>query len=73
MPIVRCDHCRFSFEIKDGDSSPPCRQCGGTTQPLDPNKPRRRETAKTLKMPTVSKPPDAPLIPPQNKNAKDET
>jgi hypothetical protein len=72
MPIVRCDRCRFSFEVKD-TATPPCRQCGGTTQAVDPNKPRRRETAKTLKIPAVPKATDTPpLVPPPPKNKDPE-
>ncbi len=68
MSIVRCDRCRFSFEVKDGEAAPPCRQCGGTTQAVDPKKPRRRETAKTLKIPAVPRPSDVqPLVPPKPK------
>jgi hypothetical protein len=73
MPIVRCDRCRFSFEVKETGAAPPCRQCGGTTQPVDPNKPRRRETAKTLKIPAVPKASDSPpLVPPPPKTKNED-
>jgi hypothetical protein len=66
VPIVRCDRCRFSFEVKEEEeAAATCRQCGGPVLASDPAMPEPRPTAKTRKFPAVSLN--------QNKKAKDET
>jgi hypothetical protein len=54
VPFVRCDRCRFSFEVKDGEEKDAtCRQCGGPVLAYDPSQPVPRPTAKTQKFPAV--------------------